>query len=95
MTLAGGVCLCILYGIRSALPRGRMLARCVLSACAITAVELAVGCIVNLWLHMGVWNYSDEPFNFLGQICLLYSFYWFLISIPCDLLCGKMKKIFG
>ena len=95
MTLTGGVCLCILYGIRTAWPRGRLLSRSLLSACAITAVEFAVGCVVNLWLCMDVWNYSAMPFNLLGQICLTYSFLWFLISIPCDLLCGKMKKIFG
>ena len=95
MTLTGGVCLCILYGIRLAFPRGGILSRCALSACAITAVEFAVGCVVNLWLGMGVWSYSSLPFNLLGQICLTYSLLWFLISFPCDMLCGKMKKIFS
>lgn len=46
----------------------------------ITILEFITGCIVNLWLGWNVWDYSNEPFNLLGQICLEYSIYWFFLS---------------
>lgn len=35
----------------------------------ITAAELITGLIVNRWLGLSVWDYSDLPFNVMGQIC--------------------------
>jgi uncharacterized membrane protein len=35
----------------------------------ITATELITGIIVNRWLRLNVWDYSDLPFNLMGQIC--------------------------
>ena len=49
----------------------------------ITALEFLTGCIVNLWLKWNVWDYSNLPFNLLGQICL----YFFLLWIPMSTLC--------
>ena len=46
----------------------------------ITILEFVTGYIVNLWLGWNVWDYSNEPFNLLGQICLEYSIYWFFLS---------------
>lgn len=34
----------------------------------ITALEFITGCIVNLTLHLNVWDYSDMPMNIMGQI---------------------------
>ena len=47
----------------------------------ITVVEFIVGCIVNLWLKWDVWDYSNIPFNVLGQICLPYCVLWLGISL--------------
>lgn len=56
-------------------------------ACAalVTAVELAAGLILNVWLGLGVWDYSDLPGNFMGQICPQFAAVWFglcLVFIP-------------
>lgn len=56
-------------------------------ACAalVTAVELAAGLILNIWLGLGVWDYSDLPGNFIGQICPQFAAVWFglcLVFIP-------------
>lgn len=56
-------------------------------ACAalVTAVELAAGLILNIWLGLGVWDYSDLPGNFMGQICPQFAAIWFglcLVFIP-------------
>lgn len=40
----------------------------------ITAYELAFGVFFNLDHHM--WDYSSLPYNYDGQICLLFSFIW-------------------
>ena len=48
----------------------------------ITAAELAVGLVVNRALGWQVWDYSREFGNVLGQICPLFSFYWFLLCLP-------------
>ena len=55
-----------------------LLRQAVISACIITIFEFFTGCIVNLWLGWQVWDYSNLPFNLLGQICL----YFFLLWIP-------------
>ena len=56
-------------------------------ACAalVTAAELAAGLILNVWLGLGVWDYSDLPGNFIGQICPQFAAVWFglcLVFIP-------------
>ena len=56
-------------------------------ACAalVTAAELAAGLILNVWLGLGVWDYSDLPGNFMGQICPQFAAIWFglcLVFIP-------------
>ena len=60
----------------------------------ITSVELLFGCIFNIWLKMNVWDYSRFRLNLLGQICLLYSTLWGILSIPVSVLCIKLKGIF-
>ena len=42
----------------------------------VTVVELVMGVVLNLWLGLGVWDYSGLPFNLLGQICPQYSALW-------------------
>lgn len=49
-------------------------------AFVITALELISGYILNIKLGWNIWDYSDRPFNFYGQICLLNSVLWFLLS---------------
>ena len=36
----------------------------------VMAGEFITGCMVNLWLGWNVWDYSEAPLNFMGQICL-------------------------
>lgn len=50
-------------------------------AAAVTAAELAVGLVVNVWLGWGVWDYSSLPCNLWGQICLQFSVLWFALAI--------------
>lgn len=52
-----------------------------ISALIITALELISGCILNLWLCLNIWDYSNLPLNLLGQICLPYTVIWFFLSV--------------
>lgn len=58
----------------------------ILSCITITILEFITGYIVNIKLHMNVWDYSYLPYNFMGQICLFYSLLWLCLSILCILM---------
>ncbi len=47
-----------------------------LCALTVTAVELTFGIILNLILKLDVWDYTNIPLNFLGQICLPFTLVW-------------------
>lgn len=86
MFLLGGACFLVI-GLINERNRGRipLAVQMLLSAFIITAAEFAVGYIVNIKLNMNVWDYSDLPYNFMGQICLLYTIFWFVLSLGCIL----------
>jgi len=85
MALCGGICLLSIRYTDKKLKNRSLIFRALLGALIITSVEFICGCIVNLGFGMAVWDYSNTPFNLLGQICLIYSFFWFLISV---FICG-------
>ena len=97
MFIAGGLCFLVIGGINEVFPEDiSLLSQMVLSAIGITVIEFVSGVIVNLWLDLGVWDYSSLPYNFLGQICLLYSFYWFFLSLPAIFLDDYIRvTVFG
>lgn len=47
----------------------------------ITAIELISGEILNVRLGMNIWDYSDVPLNYDGQICLPFMGIWIVLSI--------------
>lgn len=53
-----------------------------LCGCLVTLVEFAAGLILNIWLGLGVWDYSDMPGNLLGQICPQFWLLWIVLSGP-------------
>ena len=62
----------------------------------ITIVELIAGLILNVWLGLNVWDYSNYAFNFMGQICLLYGILWvFLAGLGIVLFDVLRWKLFG
>lgn len=46
----------------------------------ITLVEFISGVILNLWLNLGIWDYSDMPLNIWGQICIPFCILWYFLS---------------
>lgn len=61
-----------------------------------TVSELVTGFIVNVHLGWNVWDYSDVPFNFMGQICLPYTFLWAVLMTVAIVLDDVVRwKFFG
>ena len=82
MFLLGGICFISLGLINEVLPWDMPLWQQILTgACIVKALEFLTGCIVNLWLGWGVWDYSCLPGNVLGQICPQYCLLWLLVSL--------------
>ena len=52
-------------------------------ACAVlvTAVELAAGVILNIWLGLDIWDYSHLPFNLWGQVCPQFAAVWWFLCL--------------
>ena len=48
--------------------------------------EFISGCILNIWLGLGIWDYSHMPFNLFGQVCVLYALLWFPLSFVAIIL---------
>lgn len=99
MIIAGGICF-VLFSVIEGLTRGKnLLIKATLCSCAVTAVELLFGVIFNLILKMNIWDYSQNRFNFLGQICPVFSLIWGALGIAampiaraiCELCDGKAK----
>lgn len=81
MFLLGGLCFVLVGGINELFSwETPLVLQMALGAVLITTLEFITGCVVNLWLGWGVWDYSDEWGNVLGQICPKFSALWFLIA---------------
>ena len=83
MILVGGMCfLCIGQLNHSYLEWEMPLtSQMFLSGGIITVIEFAAGLLLNVKLGLGIWDYSDIPYNFMGQICLSYFALWQFLSI--------------
>ena len=79
MVLTGGACMLTFYFLNNAFPNLPITLKALIGAAVITLYELTVGCIVNLWFKLDVWDYSEHAFSLWGQICPLFSFLWFLL----------------
>ncbi len=90
MVLTGGACLLAICAVNRRFARKHLLLRASACAAIITLVEFCVGMLVNRLLGLGVWDYSGLIGNVMGQICPLYTFFWFLLSLP---VCAVAKKI--
>ena len=80
MFLVGGICFILVGLLNEITPKMPLLKQMFVSALMITVIELIAGCILNLWLKLNIWDYSDEFLNLLGQINLKHTIYWFFLS---------------
>lgn len=95
MFAVGGICF-VLIGL---LNEGMSWDLCIekqvgLGLATVLIVEFISGCILNLWLNLGIWDYSNLPFNLLGQICLPFALLWIPLIIIAILLDDSIRYTF-
>lgn len=87
MAVLGGVCFVLIGDINEFIPWNMPLVlQGAIGSGTVTLLELVSGIILNLWLGLGIWDYSNMPFNFLGQICLPFSLLWVALSVAAVIL---------
>lgn len=94
MLFAGGLCFILVGVIENILGKSASLVgQMVFCGLMITGVELLVGMFVNGFLHLSVWDYSKQQYNLRGQVCLLYTNLWILLSGPVIFVHDFMRHI--
>ena len=94
MTIAGGICFMLIHFINAIVYDRNIFMRAVVGGSVITAVEFVVGVVVNLGLHLDVWDYSDMAGNIAGQVCPLFTVLWFFLAIPAFILSDLIRRFF-
>lgn len=95
MTVAGGTCLALINLADIRLGRKSIFLKGLFGAGIITAVEFLVGVVVNIFLRWNVWDYSSHPLNIMGQVCPLFTLFWYFLSFPALFLCRFLRsKVF-
>lgn len=96
MFLLGGLCfVCvgrINQGFTSEMP---LISQMFISTIIVTLLEFIFGLVLNVWLKLYIWDYTNQPYNLLGQICLLFANLWFLLSLVAIVLDDMIRwKLF-
>ncbi|MEG2174969.1 MAG: hypothetical protein RR135_05750 [Oscillospiraceae bacterium] len=92
MSITGGICFLLLYLMNARLRCSSLAVKCLTGSALITTVEFMVGCFVNLLLGWDVWDYSNMPFQLLGQVCFVFSALWFFLCIPGLMLASLLRR---
>jgi uncharacterized membrane protein len=92
MLTAGGICFLFFAKIGEKLKSASLFIKAVIGSGFITLIELIFGVIFNIFLKKNIWDYSNMPLNFKGQICFLYSFFWAILSFLFIPLATVMNK---
>lgn len=97
MAVLGGFCFLICGAVNEYLSwETPLLLQCLICAILITAAELAAGMVLNVRMGLAIWDYSELPFQYRGQICLGYSCLWYLLSLAAILLDDWIRwRFFG
>lgn len=95
MAVLGGILFLLLGGINEVLPWDMPLAaQCCIGAGMVTAAEFLAGLVLNVWLGMNIWDYSDVPGNLLGQVCPQFIGAWLGLSLVAILLDDWLRHWF-
>jgi uncharacterized membrane protein len=56
-----------------------ILEKCLIGMIIILTIEFISGMVLNIYFHLGIWDYSNIWGNLFGQICVPYAILWFLM----------------
>jgi uncharacterized membrane protein len=91
MVITGGVCFSMICAINGRLSGKSLLLRSAACTLGVTAMEFCVGILVNRVFRMSVWDYSDKWLNLMGQICPLYSVFWFALCLCLSFMLSGLR----
>lgn len=81
MFVLGGLCFLVIGAINECFTwEMPFWLQAIIGTVAVLVLEFVFGCALNLWLGLGVWDYSDTPFNILGQVCLPFAVAWLFLT---------------
>lgn len=80
MAVLGGI-LFVLLGALNEHQKIPLLLQSILGALLVTAAEFVAGLILNVWLGLDIWDYSDVPGNILGQVCPQFILAWMGLAL--------------
>ena len=80
MFLLGGVCFWLIGLLDEVFPNAPLGVQMALGAWGIVCMEFLTGLVVNRWLGLKVWDYSAQPHNLLGQVCLPFAAWWAVLA---------------
>lgn len=92
MIITGGSAVVSLYIINEAV-KASIFIKAFIGTAVITALEFTVGIMVNKVFNMGVWDYTNLPMNYMGQISLIFSLCWYALSIIAFILFDILKRV--
>lgn len=97
MFVVGGLalCFCTFQGEATGW-REAMWIQVLRSVVFVTALEFTTGIVVNKYFRLGVWDYSDQPLNLWGQICIPFMILFSGLLVVAIWLGGIVShKVFG
>lgn len=92
MLTAGGICFVFFAHVSEKLKNTGIFLKAFIGSGFVTAVEFIFGIIFNIILRKNVWDYSRLPLNIGGQVCVLYSAFWGLLSMIFIPFAGFLSK---
>lgn len=80
MAIVGGLAATII-GTWNEKTELKLIPQCLRGMCLITLLEGCSGLILNVWLKLQIWDYSNMPGQFFwGQCCIPYCILWFFLA---------------
>ena len=80
MVIVGGICGLLIGLLNEKNKKKNLLLQMVEGMVIVTVLEFVSGIVINLYLGLNVWDYSNMKFNLLGQVCPQFCIAWFFLS---------------
>lgn len=93
MGVLGGVCFVAIGLLDEVQQHPPLLLQMAQGACIVTFLEFFSGLVLNVWIGLDVWDYSNMPGNVMGQICPQFTFAWFFLSAAAVKIENMLHKI--
>lgn len=82
MGLVAGIATILIGLINEIFPKDTpLMVQAPIASLIITELEYISGEILNVYLGLNIWDYSQMPFNVDGQVCLPASLFWMIIGL--------------